>query len=70
MGVHKTTAGRIIKRVTQAIVTLRPRYIKFPDNQEEKRRVQSDFMTLANFPRVIGAIDCTHIKVQSPGEQD
>lgn len=68
VGIHKTTAGRIIKRITQSLVSLRPRYIKFPQNEEERRMVQGNFYELANFPRVVGAIDCTHIKIQSPGE--
>uniref|UniRef100_A0A1Y1MXP7 Putative nuclease HARBI1 n=1 Tax=Photinus pyralis TaxID=7054 RepID=A0A1Y1MXP7_PHOPY len=67
IGIHKTTAGRIIKRVTQALLTIRGNYIKFPENEEEKRRVQERFFHVAQFPGVIGAIDCTHVKIQSPG---
>uniref|UniRef100_A0A1Y1MXR4 Nuclease HARBI1 n=1 Tax=Photinus pyralis TaxID=7054 RepID=A0A1Y1MXR4_PHOPY len=68
IGIHKTTAGRIIKRVTQALLTIRGNYIKFPENEEEKRRVQERFFHVAQFPGVIGAIDCTHVKIQSPGK--
>lgn len=67
VGIHKTTAGKIIKRVTDALVSLRPRYVNMPQTEEEKRRVQIEFNNLANFPQVIGAVDCTHIKIQSPG---
>lgn len=67
IGVHKSTAGRIITRVTKAIVTLMPRFIKFPDTLEEKTECQQMFQRVANFPRVCGAIDCTHIPIRSPG---
>ncbi|XP_050498287.1 putative nuclease HARBI1 [Diabrotica virgifera virgifera] len=65
-GIHKTTAGRIIKRVTDAIVSLRPQYVKFP-NIEDIDNVQLSFYRFARFPKVIGAIDCTHIPIKSPG---
>ncbi|XP_023310355.1 putative nuclease HARBI1 [Anoplophora glabripennis] len=67
VGVYKTTAGRIIRRVTEALVSLRPNYIKFPRNEDEMRIKKQGFYQLARFPRVLGAIDCTHIRIQSPG---
>lgn len=66
-GVYKTTAGRIIKKITDIILSLGPRYIKFPGNQDERNVVQTNFYRLARFPKVIGALDCTHIPIQSPG---
>lgn len=33
-------------------------------------RAAEDFYQMGRFPRVIGAIDCTLIKMQSPGGQD
>lgn len=66
-GVYKTTAGRIIKKITDVIVTLGPRYIHFPENEDEKNACQADFYRVARFPKVIGALDCTHIPIQSPG---
>lgn len=66
-GIHKTTAGRIISRVTNALVTLRPRLIRFPDDEEGKNQIKAGFYGLAQFPNVIGAIDGTHIPIQSRG---
>jgi len=37
-----------------------------PRSQTEIDLVQDDFFLIRNFPKVIGAIDCTHIKIQSP----
>ena len=39
-----------------------------PTSLDERRAVALDFIGIANFPNVIGAIDCTHIKIASPGK--
>lgn len=67
-GVDKSTSGRIVRRVSQAIATLRPHFIKFPITEEEVEKVRQGFYQIAKFPRCIGAIDCTHVKIRSPGE--
>lgn len=69
-GVSKSTAHRIIHRVTNAIARLRPRFIKFPILPGEIKREQIKFFDIARFPRVIGCIDCTHVKIQSFGGND
>jgi hypothetical protein len=66
-GIHRSTACKIIHRVTHAIASLSPEFIKFPDTPAGVRKTQSEFYNIAGFPRIIGAIDCTHIKIQSPG---
>ena len=66
-GIHKSTMCRIIKRVTTAIASLRQRYIEFPRTYQSQQEVKANFYNIARFPRVIGAIDGTHVKIQSPG---
>lgn len=66
-GIHKTTAGRTIKNGIQVLCNLFQQIIKLPQTELEKQVVQTDFYDVSYFPRVIGAIDCTHIKIQSPG---
>lgn len=39
-----------------------------PQSRAEIQEVQAGFYKIAKFPKVIGAIDCTHIKIQSPGK--
>lgn len=46
---------------------LRPRFINFPKEREEIDEVRPGFNTIACFPKCIGAIDCTHVKIISPG---
>lgn len=69
-GMHLSTVSRIVKRVSEAIAQLYVAFIKFPDNAEEVNKIQQDFYDVASFPRVLGAIDCTHVRIQSPGGDD
>lgn len=49
-------------------MTLHPEYIMFPDTEQEQLAIKSEFYKIARFPNVLGCIDCTHIKIQSPGQ--
>lgn len=53
--------------VSKALATLRPHFIKFPTTAEEVETVKQGFYRIEKFPMCIGAIDCTHIKIRSPG---
>ena len=67
-GVHKSTASRIILRVSQVIASLAPEYIKLPQGENEIVACKAEFYRIAKFPRVVGAVDGTHIRLQSPGK--
>jgi hypothetical protein len=67
VNVSKSSVCRIIHRVTNSIASLRPYFIRLPDRRNEIRKIHNDFYEIAGFPNVLGAVDCTHIKVQSPG---
>lgn len=60
VGVSKATAGRIVKDISYAIAHFYDKYIFVHDRSAEI------FYEIAEFPRVLGAIDCTHIRIQSP----
>lgn len=66
-GIHNSTVCKIIYRVTRAIVSLRRNFVHLPRNREEILAVQEQFFHIAQFPRVVAALDCTHIKIISPG---
>lgn len=55
-----------MEQVSYAIAALAKEHIKFPYPNYMQTTV-SDFFKIAKFPRVVGAIDCTHVRVQSPG---
>jgi hypothetical protein len=66
IGVIKSFSCLIVRDVSLAIAKLRTKYIKMLET--EIRNLQKDFYSIAKFPLVIGAIDCMHIKIQSPGK--
>ncbi|KAH1022056.1 hypothetical protein HUJ04_011517 [Dendroctonus ponderosae] len=66
MGIHQTTASRVIKKVSNAIAALWPRYVKMPSN-DEIYQTKNGLFQIARFQRVIGCIDGKHIRIRSPG---
>ncbi|KAJ8933082.1 hypothetical protein NQ314_014236, partial [Rhamnusium bicolor] len=65
MGVHQSTMSRIISNVSAAIANLRPYYVKMPI-AHERFQIQQDFYAISRFPRVLGCLNGSHIKTQSP----
>ncbi|KAH1028489.1 hypothetical protein HUJ05_001842 [Dendroctonus ponderosae] len=63
MGMHSTTAVRIIPKVSRAIASLYSRFVKLPVTEDERSKAMRNFYDIARFPHVIGAIDCTHVIV-------
>lgn len=68
VGVHESTACRTIHRVTDAIAKLYPQFIFMPTTEAEQRQAAMEFYEISRFPRIIGAIDCTHVRMKSPGK--
>ncbi|CAK1599914.1 unnamed protein product [Parnassius mnemosyne] len=60
VGVSISTAGRIVRDISSAIANLYDEYVVIHQQSAEK------FYHIAGFPRVLAAIDCTHIRIQSP----
>lgn len=67
-GVSRATANRVIHRVSAAIASLSKMFIRFPQNDAEIKNTQVEFYKIARFPKVIGALDCTHVRIISPGK--
>nr|CAH7715984.1 unnamed protein product [Callosobruchus chinensis] len=62
----KGSGSKIVKKVSLAIARLSPRFIKMPQNEEEILEEKHAFYERAGLPKIIGSIDCTHVKIQSP----
>ncbi len=62
IGVHKSTASRIIHRVSCVLSGRLPLYLT---DVSTLNKVKVDFFDIAGFPNVIGAIDGTHIRIQA-----
>ncbi|KAK4871968.1 hypothetical protein RN001_016092 [Aquatica leii] len=67
LNLHKSTVSRTVSRVTTILASRAAEFIQLPRTEEEIRITNASFYQLANFPRVLGAIDCTHVKMISPG---
>ena len=68
-GLSISTAHRIIHKVARVLAMRKNEYIRFP-SEEEYGQLKTNFFTIAGFPNVIGAIDCTHIKITRPERDD
>lgn len=67
IGISQATISKILMPVCGATLTLSDRYIRMPATEQECLVKAADFADIAGFPRCIGAIDCTHIRINSPG---
>ncbi|XP_055851311.1 putative nuclease HARBI1 [Episyrphus balteatus] len=70
IGVSIATVHRTLKRVSQAIAKLAPRFVRMPETRMERLEAARNLYAIAKFPRTTGAIDCTHVRIQSPGGSD
>nr|CAI5847003.1 unnamed protein product [Callosobruchus analis] len=68
VGIDKSTACRIVYKVCRAIAGLHTTFIRMPVTDDEAHINSNRFYNIARFPRCIGAIDCTHVRISSPEE--
>lgn len=66
IGIHKSTAAEVIKEVSEALAKLRPQFIRLPSNETEKSQIRIEFYKVAKFPRCIGTISTTHVRIRQP----
>lgn len=63
--------SRAISEVTNSIVNnLAEEWIRFPRNVAEKNANKGRFMEMTGFPGALGAIDCTHVAILAPEEEE
>lgn len=66
--VRQQSVNRVLQRVCDAFIEQLHTFIKMPQTNTECQKAAAEFYRIAGFPRTIGAIDCTHVKIRSPGE--
>nr|CAI5823309.1 unnamed protein product [Callosobruchus analis] len=65
--VSQPSVSRIITCVIEHIASLLPLFIQMPQTEQEMRDEATKFYIFGHLPILLGAVDCTHIKIQSPG---
>lgn len=65
-GYSQASVSRIVARVSRILASYMDVYINF-SIEEKHRGSKNEFYEVANFPSVIGCIDCTHIRIANPG---
>ncbi|XP_008178797.1 putative nuclease HARBI1 [Acyrthosiphon pisum] len=63
-GVSQPTGSRCLSQICRSLASLKNNYIKFPLTNEELATKKADFHRKFNMPSIIGAIDCTHIRIK------
>ena len=62
----QSSVSHCINDVTEALVKMAPQFISYPTDEQTLRTMKQSFHAVANFPNVIGAIDCTHVAIKAP----
>ncbi|XP_058840786.1 putative nuclease HARBI1 [Topomyia yanbarensis] len=68
IGIHQTTVSKTIWNVCQKIASKSSDWIKFPVTKEDMDAAKNIWRRKFKFPDSIGALDCTHVIIQSPYE--
>nr|XP_058969847.1 putative nuclease HARBI1 [Pocillopora verrucosa] len=66
-GVSVFAACRVIHKVSRAIAKQKRQFLSIPGNLADVKR---KFYDVGHFPGVIGAIDCTHVRVICPNKEN
>ena len=69
-GVGIMTVSRCIHNDSYHLARRANTYIKFPRNNNALRDIRQGFYGIANFQRVLGAVDSTLIPVKAPSEDE
>ncbi|KAK8783480.1 hypothetical protein V5799_010155 [Amblyomma americanum] len=70
VNISQPTVLQIVERVTTMIAArLFPALVKLPDCTKVPQVIQ-EFYRMGQFPGVTGCLDCTHVRIKSPGGND
>ena len=69
-GISQSCLSRAMPAVWDGIIRLSTRYITFPYDAGDQPNIKAQFAAIAGFHNVIGAIDCTHIAIKAPSEEE
>ena len=55
-----------MRDVSNALCDIAGQYITWPSTDVQRNRIKTGFYDIVHFPDVVGAIDCTHVRIQAP----
>ncbi|KAJ1193453.1 hypothetical protein NDU88_002751 [Pleurodeles waltl] len=65
-GISQPSFSAFLPKVLDAIIGLTPRHICFPNTLQKQQETKQGFYLISGFPHVLGAIDCTHVRLVPP----
>uniref|UniRef100_A0A3B4XQX1 Putative nuclease HARBI1 n=1 Tax=Seriola lalandi dorsalis TaxID=1841481 RepID=A0A3B4XQX1_SERLL len=68
--ISQPTISRTMPAVLAAIKSLSRRCIQFPYNDAQQSVIKRQFYESAGFPNLVGAIDCTHLRLKASSMND
>ena len=66
----QSTLSNCLTTVARALTSQCDTYVKFPSTGPEILRNQQEFYGFRNIPNIVGLIDCTHVKIIRPKENE
>ncbi|KAG5863657.1 hypothetical protein JTB14_024337 [Gonioctena quinquepunctata] len=70
-GMSQSSISQCIHRVTDVIDEHLPgQFIQLPNTRDERQVIKATYMDRHSFPGAVGAIDCTHIAILKPREDE
>lgn len=71
-GISQPSVSRCIREVSVALNedNIINQWINFPHNLNELQELRARFFRKHNFPGVVGCVDCTHIAIVAPNEDE
>ena len=68
-GISQPSVSRCIAAVSDSLCLHAKEFITFP-NQQEQLEIQQSFLEKDGFPLVLGCIDCSHVPIVAPSENE
>nr|XP_022294272.1 putative nuclease HARBI1 [Crassostrea virginica] len=68
LNISRSAAGHCIRGIALHIAGLAQRFIVFPNNTAAETK--HGFSSIEGFPNVLGCIDCTHIRLKKPNNNE
>lgn len=65
-GISQSTVSKTVSKTLAEIVSKMDNWIQFPQSANLIREAKEDWFNKLGFPSCIGAIDCTHVRIDKP----